>query len=81
MKTKYPIMIAGDNFGCGSSREVSEFHSLTCVTLSCAVVSGFTRYPHSSVFGARVWRPACAFDTCSTRSEHFDRPVNARHAL
>ncbi|CAN0101641.1 unnamed protein product, partial [Laminaria digitata] len=21
MKTKYPIMIAGDNFGCGSSRE------------------------------------------------------------
>lgn len=23
MKTKYPIMIAGDNFGCGSSREVT----------------------------------------------------------
>ena len=21
MKTKYPIMIGGDNFGCGSSRE------------------------------------------------------------
>lgn len=23
MATKYPIMIAGDNFGCGSSREVT----------------------------------------------------------
>ena len=26
MKTKYPIMIAGDNFGCGSSREVMMTH-------------------------------------------------------
>lgn len=23
MKTNYPIVIAGDNFGCGSSREVN----------------------------------------------------------
>ena len=27
MKTKYPIMIAGANFGCGSSREVANHAS------------------------------------------------------
>lgn len=84
MKTKYPIMIAGDNFGCGSSREVNECHVLPCATLSY-LVSGVKRSHTRSFISARFRCSGLAtsvrFEIVSTRSEPFDLSVNARHAL
>ena len=42
MKTEYPVMIAGDNFGCGSSREHAPI-SMGAAGTQCVIAESYAR--------------------------------------